>query len=534
MNTLERRYLLSMDENGINTVRRRSAFYGYLGVFAAALLLYVGTCAPGPVWQDSGVIQYRVLMNDIEGPFGLALSHPLYYLIAIGAKYALFMFGEPAYRVNLTTAVIAALAVANLFLLIRLWTGRVFAGIVAAGSLALSHTFWRHAAIPETYCLTVALLLAELIVLLQYAKSGRVRYLYLLAFLSGLSVANHMLGSIALVCYLVLVGVLLAKKAVRVRDVVIGAILWVVGAFPLEYLFVRELIESGDLGATLASAAFGDSWQGAVLNASISGRIVKENVLWILLNFPTLNLILAFVGGAVVCRLAPVRWFGRIVMALLVLYLLFAFRYTVVDRYAFFIPFYTMVAVLIGLGTHVVVEKKRCLILCGIILVLIPVTVPVYIAAPGVARRMEVAQRQRVVPYRDDYEYLLQPWKTGYRGARRFAYEALSTVEPNGVLYADSTTAPPLLYIQEVEGMRPDVSLVAHIAETYKLPQFASDTITDLVATRAVYVVSPVEGYCPDYLLRNDEFDFLDEGVIWRIVPQGQTASGLCADGSGG
>jgi len=59
----------------------------YVAVFLVATALYVLTCAPGVVWQDSGVIQYRVWHNDIQGKLGLALSHPLYYIIAIAAKY---------------------------------------------------------------------------------------------------------------------------------------------------------------------------------------------------------------------------------------------------------------------------------------------------------------------------------------------------------------------------------------------------------------------------------------------------------------
>ncbi len=48
-----------------------------------------------------------------------------------------------------------------------------------------------------------------------------------------------------------------------------------------------------------------------------------------------------------------------ILLAMAALYLLFASRYTVPDRYAFFIPFYVLVAVLIGVGVKVVQEQTR-------------------------------------------------------------------------------------------------------------------------------------------------------------------------------
>ena len=110
----------------------------YVYVLLAATLLYVATCAPGIVWQDSGVIQYRVFHNDIEGRLGLALSHPLYYILAIAVNNILF--GDTACKVNMLTAVISAFAVANIFLLLRLWLGGTFAALLGAASLALSHT----------------------------------------------------------------------------------------------------------------------------------------------------------------------------------------------------------------------------------------------------------------------------------------------------------------------------------------------------------------------------------------------------------
>ena len=166
----------------------------YLGVLGSAVLLYAFSCAPGVLWQDSGVIQYRVLHNDIEGGMGLALSHPLFYFIAIPVKY--IPLGNFLHRINLVSAVASAFAVANLFLFLRLWMCKSFPAIIGAMSLALSHTFWRHGSIIETYNLYLMFFTIELILLLQYIRSERVRYLYWLGFVNGLSVSVHMLGHV--------------------------------------------------------------------------------------------------------------------------------------------------------------------------------------------------------------------------------------------------------------------------------------------------------------------------------------------------
>ena len=266
----------------------------YLAVLVVAAALYAVSCAPGALWQDSGLIQYRLWHRDIEGTLGLAISHPLYYIIAIAAS--VLPIGEFGHRVNLVSALAGAVAVANLYLLVRLWLGKNFPAVVAAATLALSHTFWRHASIAETYTLWAALFLAELIVLLQYARTQNARYLYVLGLMNGLAIAVHMLASIPLACYAVVVGTLVVRKTIRPKSALIVAGCWVLGALPYELLILKNIIHSGDVLGTLASAAFGQRWQADVLNLRLSWKLIGENILFVALNFPTPNAILFVVG----------------------------------------------------------------------------------------------------------------------------------------------------------------------------------------------------------------------------------------------
>jgi len=487
----------------------------YWVVLAAAAVLYITTCAPGVVWQDSGVIQYRVWQKDIEGCLGLALSHPLYYLVAIAASWV--PIGEPAYRVNVTTALISAFAVANLYLLLRLWVGDILAALVGACSLALAHTFWRHATIPETYSLTAALLLLELTALLRFAQSGRVRYIYLLAFVNGLSVANHMLGSLSLICHACIVLGLVINRRIKTKQATLAAVLWMLGALPYLSLIVKSIAETGDVQATLASALFGNNWKGAVLNTRISARIIKENLLWIAFNYPGPHILLAAVGLAAIGRLSPRRWFAGAIVAITGLFALFAFRYTVPDRYAFFIPFYCMVSVLMGLGTFRLRRQRKTRRYALAAAVLCLLAVPTYAVAPALARRFSVIPpRARTVPYRDDYEYFLRPWRRGYRGAEQFAREALMTVAAEGILVADDTTAPPLLYVQQVEGVGQQVKIIARIGHSPGAAELSKEQILEAAERGLVYVVSPLSGYCPQYLL--ERFDFEPVGVVFRAI----------------
>jgi len=513
-----------MIKTGSRPMTDDSIRLGYILVFAAAAVLYAATCAPGPIWQDGGLIQYRVWHNDIEGKLGLALSHPLFYIIAIPAKY--IPLGEFAYRVNLTAALISALAVANLFLLLALWLRSATAkgpwglpAVVGALSLALSHTFWSNAAIPETYNLSMALLFLELIILLRYAGTGRVTWLYALAFVNGLAIANHVLASIPLVCYLALVAVLLGRRQIAGRHILIMALLWIIGALPYEYLIIKDILQRGDFWSTMSSAAFGKGYKADVLNTSLSGRIIKENLMWMALNFPTPNILLTFVGVSALHRASPKTWFARIILALLVLFLLFAFRYTVVDRYVFFIPFYCIVSILIAVGACRILARRRRKSLGRIMVALCFLTIPAYMAAPKAAKRLGITSpRERNIPYRDDYTYFLRPWQTGYRGAERFADEALDAVRQDAIVYADGTTAPPLLYAQEVKAKRPDVKIASPLGCSPGSPELNEQTLDGLLAEQRIYVVSPVKKYCPDLLLERCTFE--PAGPIYRALPK--------------
>ena len=496
----------------------------YLIVLLAGLGLYGLSCAPAVLWQDSGLFIYRIWHNDIQGDLGLALAHPLYILIGMAAKC--IPLGDFAHRVNFLSAVFGAVAAANLFLLVRLWLGKNVPAVIAAMTLGLGWTFWFNAAIAETYTLYVAQMFAELIVLLQYIRTKRIGYLYLLGLLNGLTIANHLWGVFGFACYTVLVIVLLARRQIKLKHFGIVVLLWLIGAAPYEYLVIKNLIVTGDVGGTLASAAFGHGWQGAVLNTSISIKMVWENMVFILLNFPTPNLLFFFVGLWVLRRAAPSRSFANIIVAMLILHFVFAFRYTVPDRHAFFLPFYCLAAVLIGLGVDAFFNRssRRMVVIAVLLFSLLPI--PIYAVMPAFARKTYKAlEQRRQRPYRDEYTYWFWPWKTGYRGAERFANEALDTVEENAIIYAYPTDAHVLLYVQEVKGKRRDVKIVSDYNSSEGAPVLNENTVAGLMADSALYVVSPVKGYCLPFLL--DNYDFVRVGVLWRAVEKDKDSIGF-------
>ncbi len=487
----------------------------YLIVLTGAGLLYTLTCAPGMLWQDSAFYVWRIWNNEIEGIMGLALSHPLYIMIGIAVKH--IHVGEFAWRMNIMSAVFGAVAVANLFLLLRLWLGRIIPSLIGAVTLAVSWTFWQQSVMAEVYTLHAALMLGELIVLLLYMRSKRPAYLYLLGFVNGLAIANHMWAVFGFACYTVLLVVLLVRSRLGLKHFAIIVLMWVIGALPYEYLVIKNIMLSGDIHTTLVSAMFGRLWQGHVLNVSMSVKIVLENIIFILLNFPTPNFVFFFVGLWTLQKKSPSRSFANIMLALLILYFLFSFRYTVPDRYVFFLPFYCFAAILIGLGADVVLRRYSHKVLVFVVLAFCLLPIPIYFVTPTVARKMyKPLGQRRQRPYRDEYDYFLQPWKAGYKGAERFANEALNGVEENAIIYVDSTIVHLLLYMRQAKSERHDVKIVSEYYMSENAPAFTEDTIEQLRESSMVYVVSPLPSYCPPFLL--ERYEFKQVGVLWKVI----------------
>jgi hypothetical protein len=284
------------------------------------------------------------------------------------------------------------------------------------------------------------------------------------------------------------------------------------------------MISSGEVFGTLASAAFGDRWRGDVLNTSLSWQIVRENALYFVLNFPTPNVLLFLFGCVALLKAKAMHLLRHLLAVVMLLFFVFAFRYTVSDRYAFFIPFYALVAAVVGMGLHAVQQRFRRRVLAVLIVVFALLPPVVYAAAPRFAARANLAIGTRAdLVYRDDYTYFLQPWKAGYRGAERYASEVLETVAAKAVVYADTTTIAPLLYVQEIQGLRPDVKIVTGIVRSEGAPPCTEEGFRRCLESHPVYVTSDRPGYGPPFVV--GKYDLLKTGPLWRVVKPAPAAS---------
>ena len=137
-----------------------------LVIFAAAMVLYVRTLAPGLLLGDSGEYQVLAYTLGLAHPTGYSILIPLLKLVTL-----LVPVKDIAYRVNLASAIFAALALALLYLLGRLLGGRRLPALLGVAALGLYRLFWWHAVIAESYTAAVALLALVLLLGVAWRKT---------------------------------------------------------------------------------------------------------------------------------------------------------------------------------------------------------------------------------------------------------------------------------------------------------------------------------------------------------------------------
>jgi len=215
---------------------------GAVAIFVG--ILYIGTLAPTvlhysvPDTLDSPMLQAEVSVLGVGHPTG----YPTYMMLTHLFTY--LPFGDPAYRVNLASAIYGVAAVLVVYLAgMRVGGGAVAA---AAGALAfgLSGVYWNQAVIAEVY--TFEALLVALVILFLFLWRDRChsRYLLLSAFLVGLSLTHH-LTSVLLVPATLAFVFLTDRRVLSRTGLMLKSLgLFLLGLLPLLYLPIRALMHA--------------------------------------------------------------------------------------------------------------------------------------------------------------------------------------------------------------------------------------------------------------------------------------------------
>jgi hypothetical protein len=166
---------------------RTAEFVCASAVGVAALTLYAATLQPdfgGP--EDTPKFQFLGYVLGSAHPPG----YPLYVLLT--HAFVRIPIGTIAYRANLFSALMAAVACVVAYTTARrLGAGRI-ASIGAAIGLASGAAFWRSAVFAEVYSLAAALAALTVALLLAWGRSGRLSTLLAATTTFALGLGNHL------------------------------------------------------------------------------------------------------------------------------------------------------------------------------------------------------------------------------------------------------------------------------------------------------------------------------------------------------
>jgi 4-amino-4-deoxy-L-arabinose transferase-like glycosyltransferase len=313
------------------------------------------------LYFDSGTLQAKAAVLGIGHPTG----YPTF--IILGNLFTHLPLGDPAYRVNLSSAAYGALAALMVYLTSLRLVGRNFVSVVASalGALAFAATplLWSQSVVTEVYTLNALLVAATFYALLLWRDSRKEWHLLLAGLLTGLSVTAHMTSGLLIPAGILFVLAANCGVLRRPRLLAKGALSVLLGLSPYLYLPLRDSMNPPmDYGRASQLEGFlflitGGNFRGQMLAygpQQIPDRIGMYTS-HLLQQFPSLLLAAALVG---LIALARRDLYALVLLgSFLFTYLAYTLEYSISDIQPYFIPTYLILSLFIASGIGWLLEN---------------------------------------------------------------------------------------------------------------------------------------------------------------------------------
>jgi hypothetical protein len=432
-------------------------------VFLGAFGFYFVTAPADVAWMAGAEYQRRVALTEIgEGPW----DDPLFVILS--RPFLLLPWGDPARQANWAAAAFAAGACLFVYLLLRMLlemapqfiARRV--GILAALSLAVSHTFWMRAVTPGPEPLDALLLGGLLYCLIRFANKGGAMNLYLGMGLLGLSLVNNLLmlflvPVIFIFVRLVQPPLLRDAGVVRLRGL---------GVFTLSASVAVAVAAWGwsKTGFTIPEEQ--KSWLYFWEHMTLAwGQPLRDSLLrfgsMLLLNFPPWSIFIGLIGLIELRRRQ--RYVFWLVFPLVLVYSFLAITFELSQPVPAYLPAWVFLSVAVGYGWWKLLSGGSwqgfavALVLCAS-----PAFIYRYAPLAIRAARMELRVEAlldvpKELPF-DHLAFLINPDRRDLPSAREFAMKALSSIPEGATVVTPSRTSElmiaPVRYLVEVESQK--------------------------------------------------------------------------------
>jgi hypothetical protein len=495
---------------------RRWLWLGPVFVAVALLPVYLATMSHAVGAADTFEFQVVAPQLGIAHPTG----YPLYLIL--GKLFSLLPVGTTAWRLNFASAVYAVLAAIVVFRLALELVGRPLSALLGAVALGLVPAFWSQAIIAEVYTLHALIVAAALWLMIRLTAGGRPttgderpttgdrKTMVALAFVLGLGLTNHLTtvfllppAAIAIMTNLWPTIVRRSSTVSRRRSLALLLLqLSLAFALPLLlylYLPTRWAAINGEpmgldrfvdwvIGGRFQGALQWGAWRRDPTRWPIIGRLLRDAWGWFYLGLAAIGLIWLFAR----------QWRAALVLLVAAIgFTFYALNYYVPDLAVFLIPTHVVIAVWIAAGVVALYEPleteffransrspnsvSRVSSALIFVLAISPAVLAVGGRATGVASWLALDQSGR-----DGGE----PWARGVL--------ALPLARGAAIL-ADSEKIAPLYYLQQIEGLRPDLDIMVLPDEA----AYRAELDARLAAGQAVYLARYLPGLAGAYHLRS-------------------------------
>jgi len=427
---------------------------GAASLFVLASVLYLGGLCPTIYWFDSPEFITMAHTLGISHPAG----SPTYSLLA---KLAVFLpIGSVAVRINAFSALVSALTVPLLFGFLNAFLGgssastRWLAAWCSALFLLTSESFWRFAEVAEVYSLQNCFLVILLTLLLKARASApplQRRYYWVFALLYGLSAGVHAAMAFFVPAFLGFIG-LTTPRMFRPRELAFLAFFFMLGFAAFVYLPIRSLTEP--------AFNWGEpqTWRQFLIHISDRKDSGVHTVLWIrqlpfqfsmyvrhLINeFSTLGVMLGLLGFFSLLRKDKALW---LLLTLAFLGYTAFFIRSWWDTAWGFIPSFVIFALWVGYGFH------TCLELLATLYQRSPPRIPRVAIYTVLYGGIAVTLLQTLVRHAP-----VANQTTNY-ATELYGKQLLAQLPPDALLFCEYSWFP-LVYLQQVERQRPDLTVI--------------------------------------------------------------------------
>ena len=413
------------------------------------LIFYVLTISTTVGYVDAALVMTNAYNLKISAWVN---NHNLFSLLG-WVWLKIIPFGTEFFRVNLLSSLFGVLTVYGIFLTCYTYTKHLIVSGIAAISVMMSHSLWWHSTMLEVYSLNTFLISLILLFTLKYYMTLRKRWLYASLAIWGLGVSNHVLMGLFIVAYIVII--IMERKRISLADIGIGTLCFIAGSTLFIFAVVKSYIDYRSFAAVIDGVT-GGKFRSLMFGGESRLFWAMNYVFLLIYQYPSSAIFFLFMG--VFLLFTRIQRFDYFLIASLTPQIIWSASYHVWDMYAFSLPVYVMLAVLICKGLYRFHNKKLILIL-AMLFCITPFLLYSNIHKFSFLRRW-TQQYPSVEMVRDNFDYIryfLNPNKRGFDELDRYVTD-LFVILPENAHYFDNTHDYPIYYYyQNIRQERQDI-----------------------------------------------------------------------------